>query len=301
MTSDSKRTFRTVRLDQSALAASGPIKAVKDRFRPVLVVLHGNQVGRRVQLSSSITIGRDPDSDLCLTDEGVSWQHARIEDRGDSWAVVDLQSTNGTFVNGQPCDERVLEANDKVMLARAVVRFEVSDALDQEYDKVVERLLNIDDLSGLYVRRKFDEELQALLERASHASIPVGVLVMDLDGVKAINDTHGHLFGAYVIGEAGRVIGETIRDVGFAARFGGDEYVAALRRTDLTGAVELGERILAAIREHPFEFEGIRLRPGISIGAAAYPEQAMDAQSLFERADQAMYRAKRAGKGCVST
>lgn len=289
-----------MRLDRSALVASGPIQAVKDRYRPVLVVLQGNQVGRRIPLGSSVVVGRDPHADLCLTDDGVSWNHARVEDRGDSWAVVDLDSTNGTFVNGEPCREHVLEPNDKIMLAHAVVRFEVSDALDQAYDKVVERLLNIDDLSGLYVRRKFDEELGALLARASFAGVPVGLLVMDLDGVKAINDTHGHLFGAYVIGEAGKVIGRTIEEVGFASRFGGDEFVAALRRSDLEQAREWGERVLAAIREHHFEHEGVVLRPGISIGIASYPEQATTPQALFEQADRALYRAKRAGKGCVS-
>lgn len=288
-------------LDRDALLASAPLQAVKARYRPVLVVLQGNEVGRRVPLASSVLIGRDPDADLCLSDQGVSWHHAIVEDRGGSYAVVDLDSTNGTFVNGAPCREHVLATNDKIMVANAVVRFEVADALDQEYDKVVERLLNIDDLTGLYVRRKFDEELATLIARASRVGQAVGVLVMDLDGLKAINDTHGHSFGAYVIGESGRVIGKTIGAMGFASRFGGDEYVAALRGTDLVATVQWGEAILAAIRAHCFRHEGEDLHPGISIGAAAYPVSDTSPRGLFERADQALYRAKRAGKGCVAT
>jgi len=250
-------------------------------------------------LAKGILIGRDPDADLCLTDEGISWHHARVEDRGGAWALVDLESTNGTFVNGQACNERILEPGDKVALAHAVLRFEVSDALDQAYDAVVERLLNIDDLSGLYVRRKFDEELGLLIQRASQASQPVGLLVMDLDGVKGINDAHGHLFGAYVIGEAGRVIGETIDQVGFASRFGGDEFVAALRRADLAESEVWAQRVLEAIVSHRFEHEGVELHPGISIGVASYPASATGARELFELADRALYEAKRAGKGCV--
>src|SRR6185295_9798521 len=104
-------------------------------------------------------IGRDPAADLVLTDAGVSWQHARVEDRGDSYAVVDLGSTNGTMINGERQAEGLLTPNDKLVFGRTVVRFEVQDALEQAYDEQVQRMLNIDDLSGLYVRRKFDAEL----------------------------------------------------------------------------------------------------------------------------------------------
>jgi diguanylate cyclase (GGDEF)-like protein len=125
--------------------------------------------------------------------------------------------------------------------------------------------------------------------------------MMDLDGIKKINDSHGHLFGAYVIGESGHIIGRVLEGRGFASRFGGDEYVAALPGFDLPGARGVGEEILRAIGAHEFEREGVPLRPGISIGAAAFPESAADAQALFQRADEALYRAKRAGKNQVSS
>jgi two-component system, cell cycle response regulator len=126
-------------------------------------------------------------------------------------------------------------------------------------------------------------------------------LMMDLDGIKPINDTHGHLFGAYVIGESGRVIGRVLDKRGFASRFGGDEYIAALPGDTLEASRAIGEEIRAAIGAFPFEREGVPLRPGISVGVAAFPENASDAEGLLKCADEALYRAKRAGKNRVSS
>jgi diguanylate cyclase (GGDEF)-like protein len=122
---------------------------------------------------------------------------------------------------------------------------------------------------------------------------------MDLDGIKQINDTHGHLFGAYVIGEAGRVIGQVIQRAGIGCRFGGDEYLAALPGQSAEQAALLAERILESIRTHRFVKDGIELKPGVSIGVAALPEDADSPESLFDAADKAMYRAKQAGKNRV--
>jgi two-component system, cell cycle response regulator len=277
------------------------VDSVKAAHRPVLVVMIGNEAGTRKPVERTFVVGRDPAAGLVLTDVGVSWHHARIEDRGDSWAIVDLASTNGTFVNTERVQERVLAPLDKIMFARTVVRFEVQDALEQVYDDTVERLLNIDDLSGLYVRRKFDAELDRLLAAARNCAQPLGLLVMDLDGIKSINDTHGHLFGAYVIGEAGHVIGQVLQSQGLGSRFGGDEYCAALPGMALGPTVAVAEEIHQAIGVHRFEKDGVVLKPGISIGAAVFPDSGQDLRELFQKADEALYRAKHGGKNRVCT
>ena len=293
--------LRTLRLDDDAKLRQEVVRAVKSATRPVLVVLSGTELGKRKSVEGNILVGRDPAADLSLAEAGVSWQHARIEDRGDSWAVVDLGSTNGTSVNGNVLHgEHTLAPNDKLVFGTTVVRFEMQDAADQAYDELVSRLMNIDDLSGLLLRRKFDAELALLIERARAESQPVGMLVMDLDGVKKINDTHGHLFGAYVIGEAGRLIGRVLGERGIAARFGGDEYIAAVLGANVAATEAIGAEVLAAIQAHTFEREGVTLKPGISIGVASLPESADSQEALFQRADEALYRAKQAGKGRVS-
>jgi two-component system, cell cycle response regulator len=295
------RVPKTLKASDRPDLSAEVMRRVKAPFRPVLVVLSGNEVGRRVTVDHTLLIGRDPEADLPLTDGLVSWHHARLEDRGDTWAVVDLGSTNGTMLNQDKCTDSALKPNDRIVFGSTVVSFELQDGVAQAYNEVVERLLNVDDLSGLYVRRKFDTELGVMVEQARVQRQPVALLVMDMDGIKAINDRHGHLFGAYTIGEAGRLIGQVLGARGIAARFGGDEYLAAMPAADVAAGVALGEEIRSAIAEHHFEKDGIRLHPGISIGVASFPETATDVATLFQRADEALYRAKQSGKNRVCT
>src|SRR5262245_15559341 len=174
----------------------------------------------------------------------------------------------------------MMKANDRIVFGATAVSFEKEDALKVDFNETVERLLNIDDLSGLFVRRKFDAEFSTLLDSARVSKRPLALLVMDMDGIKKINDTHGHLFGAHVIGQAGHIIGAVIRNRGIGCRFGGDEYLAALPDFDCDAALEVADQILRAINTVPFVRDGIALKPGISIGVAAFPADADSTESL---------------------
>jgi diguanylate cyclase (GGDEF)-like protein len=261
--------------------------------------MSGERVGARVSVHGNVLVGRDPDAQLVLADPGVSWQHAFVEDRGGTWVVADLGSTNGTLLNGSRSTESPLKHGDKLRFGSTIVRFEVQDETDEAYTQIISQLINIDDLTGLYLRRRFDSELETLISMAAGDETPLGLLAMDLDGIKAINDRHGHLFGAYTISEAGKLIGGIVGDIGIACRFGGDEYFAALPAHELDAAMAVAESIRVAIGEHHFEHEGVALKPGISIGVAAFPIHATDARTLFHVADEALYVAKRGGKNRV--
>ena len=296
---ETPESLRTIPLDDGRILREGLHQAIRDSRRPMLVVMSGGAVGARARVSGNLTLGRDPTSEVVLPDAGVSWRHARIEDRGDGWVLVDLGSTNGSQVNGKRCDERALEHGDRITLGRTLLRFELQDHLDQAYDEQVERLLHVDDLTGLFVRRRFDQELSRAIAAAVQQRSSVALLVMDMDGIKAINDRHGHLFGAYTIGETGRVIGRVLGGRGMGSRFGGDEFCALLPDRDQQAGFGVGEEIHAAVNAHAYQREGVTLRPGISIGVAAFPADAGDAEKLFQSADEALYRAKQGGRNRV--
>jgi two-component system cell cycle response regulator len=295
--------LRTKPLEEAGALRDALAAELRKTARPALVVVAGPDMGKRVRLDRSASVGRDPEAGFPLTDVNVSWSHVRIEDRGDGeWALVDMGSTNGTLINGERAGEATLKAGDRIFLGKSIVEFQIQDAISEGWSAEVERMLNEDELSGLWVKRRFDAQLSTTVSAVLAGSLAtVSVVVMDLDGVKAINDTHGHDMGAFVIGAAGHVIGEALGARGFATRFGGDEFACALPGYSKGDAVGLAESLRVAVVAHVYEKNGIRVLPGMSCGVAAVPDDGSDPEVVFRAADQAMYRAKRAGKNRVST
>ncbi|HEX3771467.1 MAG TPA: GGDEF domain-containing protein [Polyangiaceae bacterium] len=299
---------RGVRLKTAPFSAEGEglreqlQRELRKTVAPSLAVILGPDVGARVVLRQSVETGRDPACELPLHDDNVSWRHARIEDRGcDEWAIVDLGSTNGTLLNGQPCAGAILKPGDRIFIGKTVIEMQ-RDPLRDAQAAEIDRLLSIDDLSGLWVRRRFDAQLEASVAAVLVGTVgALSLVVMDMDGVKAINDTHGHAWGAFAIGETGRVMARVIGQRGFATRFGGDEFAAAFPGVAKEAAVAIAEEMRAAVGAHVYEHRGVRLAPGLSCGVASLPGDAADAKALFQAADEAMYRAKRAGKNRVAT
>lgn len=278
------------------------------RFRleakaPCLLVLLGPDLGFRIPLTRpEITIGRTNDADIILHDSQISRRHIAVRsdlERG-IYVLRDLGSTNGTQVNQRDVTEAVLSAGDKIFIGATTLKFSLEDEVDSEHGARMNEIAFNDDLTGLVVKRRFYDELQYEVQHALSSSRPLGVLMMDLDGLKRINDAHGHATGAGVIAESGRIIGAIVTPLGQACRWGGDEFIAFLRHHGRAESLAIGEQIRAAIAAHRYEQDGVRLPVSISIGIAALPESARDAKGLTTSADAALYRAKHQGRNCVS-
>jgi two-component system cell cycle response regulator len=163
-----------------------------------------------------------------------------------------------------------------------------------------EALSVTDDLTQLYNSRYLSQVLRRETKRAIRGNRPLSLLFIDLDGFKAINDTHGHLFGSRALVEAAGVIRASARETDVVARFGGDEFALVLPDTGTDGAVYVGERIRERLAAHRFlERDGLSIALTASVGVATLPVVATTAEGLIQAADQAMYFVKDRGKNAI--
>jgi len=155
-----------------------------------------------------------------------------------------------------------------------------------------------DELTGLSNRRGFDDALSLEFERARRFGTKLGIVLLDLDNFKQINDSYGHLQGDVVLREVARVLRETAREIDYPVRYGGEEMAVLLPETDVEGALRFAERLRERIADlqirRPHSQETLRVTA--SCGVAAFPDVAVDGAGLVAAADAALYEAKRAGK-----
>lgn len=281
--------------------------------RPVLVALGGELLATPIPLErDQVVLGRALEADIRLNDAKSSRLHARICIEVDPksgrklFKIQDLSSTNGTLVNGQIVREAVLTPGDKILIGDHLFRFELLDEIDREFQQQIRRLIGHDELTGLLTSKSFFTELRREASQAAEASQPFCVLMMDLDHFKVVNDTYGHLIGSRTLQDVGVIIKAALRSGDVAARFGGEEFAAFLLDADYAQALVAGERVRRAVEQHQFSAGGQGIGEAgqsfhltISVGVAAFPDDASDPIRLVELADSALYRAKRSGRNLV--
>jgi len=153
-----------------------------------------------------------------------------------------------------------------------------------------------DALTGRPNRALFQDRLAQTLRGAERTGDPVGLLLLDLDGFKAVNDTLGHAAGDQLLQEVGRRMQQVVRTSDTVARLGGDEFVLLLPSPGSSGAIEVASNVRAAVPE-PISLNGQRVTVDSSIGVALYPTDGKDPSTLLRQADAAMYVAKRGSQG----
>jgi diguanylate cyclase (GGDEF)-like protein len=163
----------------------------------------------------------------------------------------------------------------------------------------VEALSQTDGLTGLYRRGDFDERLAREVTRAQTFKTTFGLMLLDIDHFKQLNDRYGHQFGDQVLKRVGEILGASVYDTDFVARYGGEEFVVVAPRAEPAGALRKAEAIRQAVEAERFPrgFETVRVT--VSIGVAHFPRDAQNAEELIGRADAAMYTAKSQGRNRV--
>jgi diguanylate cyclase (GGDEF)-like protein/PAS domain S-box-containing protein len=158
-----------------------------------------------------------------------------------------------------------------------------------------------DVLTGLFNRRYLQETLDRELAAARRVPNEVGIIMLDLDHFKRINDTHGHRAGDLVLASLGKLILRNTRRMDIACRYGGEEFVIIMPTTSLDGARGRAEALRSAVESLEVDFEGQSLRATISAGVAAFPLHGEDGESILRAADEALYAAKAAGRNRVAS
>ncbi|MGZ6344128.1 MAG: diguanylate cyclase [Candidatus Limnocylindrales bacterium] len=163
------------------------------------------------------------------------------------------------------------------------------------------RLSLHDPLTRLYNRSYFFAVMEREFQRARRTGRGFCLLLLDLDGLKPINDTFGHPMGDRVLRAVGEVIGRGIRGIDTAARYGGDKFVVLLPETELAGALTLAEKLRDGVGEIRLGTDTWQVPATVSIGVASFPDDGATPQALLERADAAMFGSKRGGRDRVGT
>jgi len=308
-----KPTLRSVRPPPEALIEEETTTRETDviaaaaaaaRDRPTLTVMTGLDAGRVLPLDGTEhVIGRGHEADIRLEDAAVSREHARVVREPDgTFVLVDLESTNGTFVSGVRIDRRRLVPGDRIQLGPdLVLSFSLSDESEQALQRRLYESSTRDLLTGAFNRTHLFERLAAEVAFAHRHESPLALLMLDLDWFKRINDTHGHLAGDTVLRAVAVQVSRLIRAEDVFARYGGEEFVVLARATPHADAARLAERIREAVGELRLETSGADLAVTVSIGVASVAELGPDAGAaeLVALGDQRLYRAKEAGRNRV--
>ena len=266
-----------------------------------LVVIYGTDLGRRVPLAqSSFEIGRASRSDLPIDQESVSRHHARITKSAEgTFRILDLGSTNGTYVNDVAVSEAKLKDADQIKIGRSILKFMTGDNVETAYHEEIYRLMTVDGLTQLFNKRFFNEALEREFNRARRYERPLSLVVFDIDHFKLRNDQFGHVAGDAVLRQLAMLIQPKLRRDDIFARIGGEEFAVLLPELPLDAAFATGVRLKVLVETGRFAFDEVDIGCTISVGVACLDDKTESPTDLFRAADSALYRAKEEGRNAV--
>ncbi|HEY7310700.1 MAG TPA: GGDEF domain-containing protein [Gemmataceae bacterium] len=261
----------------------------------------GPGMGARYALTDSpVVLGRGNDCDIRINDHSVSRRHARVQPGADGYYAVDLQSTNGTFVNDVPASICKLKDGDYLRIGNCIYRFLAGGNVEAEYHEEIYRLTIIDALTEIHNKRYLVEFLDRELSRSERYRRPLSIILFDLDHFKAINDDLGHLGGDFTLRELAACVKTCIRKEELFARYGGEEFIIVLPETKLEGALVVAERLRSMVEKHAFQYEGKPFPLTVSVGVAATNgDRPLAPSDLIGEADEKLFEAKHQGRNRV--
>jgi diguanylate cyclase (GGDEF)-like protein len=279
----------------------------EERDRYTLTLLTGVEAGMVHAIEAEETVlGRGHGCRVRIDDSGLSRRHCRILQSPEGYLIEDLGSTNGTFLDGEPVrGRRKLEDGIRIQMGRdTVLKFAIQDELEMRATRRLYESAMHDPLTGVYNRRYLDDHLAAEFAFAARHGTALALLLIDADHFKRVNDTWGHAAGDAALRALAGHLQRSVRSEDMIARFGGEEFAVLARETSATGAMAVAERIRKSVEKTPVTLEAgqaVSLTVSIGVvhmgGTRAYSS----AHALLEAADEALYRAKEAGRNRCET
>lgn len=297
------RLATLVHRDEDITSTSPSSAEMIVRDRGLLVRIDAVNAGQVFTINSEeFTLGRHPDNSGCVDDQGISRYHAKITRTDNTlYAVEDLNSSNGTFVNGAQVERAELNNGDTLQLGpRVSFRFSIASSAEERVMRQLYESSVKDPMTQVFNRQYFEAQLTSELSFALRHHTELSLLVVDLDYFKKVNDTYGHLAGDAVLRSAAEVLQSQLRTEDTLARYGGEEFVVLLRGVALTDAVRAAERLRSAVERASFTYGSQVIPVTLSIGCASVADCGeASPEVLIEIADRRLYAAKNNGRNRV--
>jgi diguanylate cyclase (GGDEF)-like protein len=291
--------------DRQVVPSAGAAPQAEQAIVLTVIAGSGTDFGKHFVLERQRTaIGREKVNDIALNDGKVSKAHCEVSvirsARGiEQIGILDLDSTNGTYVNGQAVVQATLKAGDKIQAGETILQLSYSDEIEREYHAKLFDFAARDALTGLYNKRFIVNELENYCRIARRSERAFCIILFDIDDFKAINDRHGHLAGDEYLKEIAALFARSLREQDIAGRIGGEEFLIILPETPIEGALHLAVRMRLRVEEFVLPFGNAGVRTTVSAGVCQYEKGIKDVKELLDLADRGLYEAKRADKNRV--
>jgi len=288
--------------DETVVTQIGKLEGFTEK-EPAVDFMGGPSMGQQIILEEGeYVVGRSRDAKIVVEDEAISRYHFKIKVKDKIVTIEDLNSTNGTFVNGMRVKQHVLHANDKVQISSAtVLRFSYVDLIDKNTHERFYEMALFDPVTTAHTKRYFLDRIQHEFSHSKRRNLPLSLIIYDLDHFKKINDSHGHPAGDFILQKISECTKGLIRHEDIFARYGGEEFVILMRDTDENNAVKLAERLRRKIFQSTFVFETNAIPVAISVGVATLTNDNFKTfEELIKEADRYLYYSKSNGRNRVS-
>jgi diguanylate cyclase (GGDEF)-like protein len=270
-----------------------------------LVIALGKPLGKRFTLNSEkMVIGRGSGAEIPILDRSLSREHAQVlKSVSGRFYIKDLGSTNGTYLNERkltPHRAAVVKDGDFLKVGNVIFKFVAKGKIDNVFHKDILNLATRDDLTGTLNRLSLTSALEEGFYKARMGKKNLSTIICDLDNFKSINDKFGHSAGDLVLKETAKAIQGVIRSEDSIGRFGGDEFMVVLWDTSFPNACVVAERMRSKIEKLNFAYEGKKIHITVSLGVSSLDDSMQSINTLFKRADEAQYNAKKNGGNQVA-